>query len=78
MNSLVHRGPDGLGFHIDGPVALGHRRLAIIDPAQGQQPMISEDGTIAVSFNGESIITKNYARNCSDWVTTFILIPIPK
>ena len=36
IDVLVHRDPDGDGVHFDGPVALGHRRLAIIDPAQGQ------------------------------------------
>lgn len=51
--TLQHRGPDGAGLHIDGPAALGHRRLAIIDPALGQQPMLSADGALAVSFNGE-------------------------
>jgi len=53
IDSLAHRGPDGEGLYIDGPVALGHRRLAIIDPSQGQQPMLSSDGSVAVSFNGE-------------------------
>jgi asparagine synthase (glutamine-hydrolysing) len=53
VNSLAHRGPDGSGIHIDGPVGLGHRRLAIVDPALGQQPMLSDDGKVAVSFNGE-------------------------
>ena len=51
--SLVHRGPDGSGKFIIGQVGLGHRRLSIIDPAQGQQPMINADNSIALSFNGE-------------------------
>lgn len=50
---LVHRGPDGDGLHVDGRVALGHRRLAIIDPALGAQPMTNEDGTAWVTYNGE-------------------------
>lgn len=50
--ALAHRGPDGDGLRVDGPLALGHRRLAIIDPAGGQQPMSNEDGTIWVAFNG--------------------------
>jgi len=52
-DALAHRGPDGKGLWIDGPVALGHRRLAIVDVANGQQPMSNEDGTIWVVFNGE-------------------------
>ncbi len=51
--AISHRGPDGDGFHVDGPVGLGHRRLAIIDLATGDQPMRSADGTIALVFNGE-------------------------
>ena len=51
--SIAHRGPDGDGFHVEGPVALGHRRLAIIDPAGGAQPMANEDGSIHVTYNGE-------------------------
>src|SRR2546427_12194778 len=50
---LVHRGPDGGGLHIDGPVGLGHRRLAIVDVAGGHQPMTNEDGSIWIVFNGE-------------------------
>jgi len=50
---LVHRGPDGSGLHIDGCVGLGHRRLAIIDLATGDQPMSSADGTIWITYNGE-------------------------
>jgi asparagine synthase (glutamine-hydrolysing) len=52
--AMIHRGPDGEGFFQQGPVALAHRRLAIIDlsPA-GRQPMFSEDGQIAIVVNGE-------------------------
>ncbi len=50
---LVHRGPDGEGLHLRGPVGLGHRRLAIVDVAQGAQPMASDDGRLQVVFNGE-------------------------
>ena len=51
---LSHRGPDGEGFYISGPVGLGHRRLAIIDlsPA-GIQPICNEDQTIWIIYNGE-------------------------
>jgi asparagine synthase (glutamine-hydrolysing) len=51
--TLRHRGPDGDGFYIDGPLALGHRRLAIIDPDGGAQPLSNEDGSVWVSYNGE-------------------------
>ena len=51
--ALAHRGPDGEGFHVDGPVALGHRRLSIIDVEGGAQPMANEDETIWVTYNGE-------------------------
>lgn len=50
---MVHRGPDGFGYHIDGTVALGHRRLSIIDVAGGMQPLGNEDGSVQVIFNGE-------------------------
>jgi asparagine synthase (glutamine-hydrolysing) len=50
--SLSHRGPDGDGFHAGPGVGLGHRRLAIIDPTGGEQPMFNEDGSVAIVFNG--------------------------
>jgi asparagine synthase (glutamine-hydrolysing) len=51
---LAHRGPNGEGHFVDGPVGLGHRRLAIIDlsPA-GHQPMTNETGDVFITFNGE-------------------------
>jgi asparagine synthase (glutamine-hydrolysing) len=51
--ALTHRGPDESGFHHDEKVALGHRRLSIIDLKSGQQPLYNEDGTVSVVFNGE-------------------------
>jgi asparagine synthase (glutamine-hydrolysing) len=51
--SLVHRGPDAEGAFVDARVALGHRRLAIIDLADGQQPMAAADGLVQIVFNGE-------------------------
>jgi len=51
--SLVHRGPDGEGFFSDEDVALGMRRLAIVDVASGQQPQANETGTVWIVFNGE-------------------------
>ena len=51
--TLAHRGPDGDGLYLDGPAALGHRRLSIIDLAGGAQPMANEDGSVWVTYNGE-------------------------
>jgi asparagine synthase (glutamine-hydrolysing) len=53
--SLFHRGPDAGGIHLDGPVGLAARRLAIIDIAHGDQPMLTGDGDICVVQNGEII-----------------------
>ena len=53
-DAMVHRGPDDHGYLTDGPCALGHRRLSIIDlRPEGAQPMTNEDGSIAVIVNGE-------------------------
>jgi asparagine synthase (glutamine-hydrolysing) len=48
-----HRGPDGEGYHVEPGVGLGHRRLSIIDLEGGHQPLFNEDGSIAVTYNGE-------------------------
>jgi asparagine synthase (glutamine-hydrolysing) len=62
IDALRHRGPDDQGQyradyqHLPAPaggVALGHRRLSIIDPTGGHQPLANEDGTIQLVFNGE-------------------------
>ncbi len=50
---IVHRGPDAEGIDVDGAVGLGMRRLRVIDPAGGDQPMFNEDRSLAVVFNGE-------------------------
>ena len=50
--ALVHRGPDGEGFHLDGAAALGHRRLSILDLERGAQPMVREG--VVLLFNGEA------------------------
>lgn len=52
-DAVAHRGPDGSGIHNEPGLALGHRRLAIIDLAGGHQPMYTADGALAVTFNGE-------------------------
>lgn len=50
---IVHRGPDDSGYHVEGNVALGMRRLSIIDIGGGHQPMYSPDGRLVIVFNGE-------------------------
>lgn len=53
LRPIAHRGPDGQGIHLDGPVGLGHCRLSIIDLDTGAQPMANEDETVWIVFNGE-------------------------
>jgi asparagine synthase (glutamine-hydrolysing) len=51
--NTVHRGPDDEGRHVDGPVAIGMRRLSIIDVGGGHQPLTNEDGSLWLVANGE-------------------------
>src|SRR5947209_9462281 len=51
--AVADRGPDGVGFYRRDGVALGHRRLAIIDPELGIQPMADENETVWITYNGE-------------------------
>ena len=54
MDRIKHRGPDAEGKYVDDKIALGHRRLSIIDvSSQGDQPIISDDGSLVIVFNGE-------------------------
>jgi len=53
LGAVEHRGPDDEGHHIETGVAMGMRRLAIIDLATGRQPISNEDGSIWIVFNGE-------------------------
>jgi asparagine synthase (glutamine-hydrolysing) len=50
---MIHRGPDSEGLMVSGGVALGMRRLAIIDLVTGEQPAFNEDKSVAVILNGE-------------------------
>lgn len=51
--AIAHRGPDGDGFFAAPGITFGHRKLAIIDLASGNQPMHAKDGSITITFNGE-------------------------
>ena len=50
---IQHRGPGGKGYYVDDYIALGHRRLSIIDLKGGSQPMYSNDDRYVIVFNGE-------------------------
>jgi asparagine synthase (glutamine-hydrolysing) len=64
IGRLVHRGPDDEGMWSNGPVALGHRRLSVIDTsAAGRQPMSNEDGSVWISYNGEVYNHADLRRN---------------
>lgn len=52
-DSMMHRGPDDAGLFVQQDVALGHRRLSIIDLSSGHQPMTNEDSSIFIVYNGE-------------------------
>ena len=61
---LAHRGPDDNGFYTDENVSLGHTRLSIIDLSEkGRQPMSNEDGTIWITYNGETYNFKDLRKN---------------
>jgi len=53
-SSMAHRGPDDEGYYEEGPLGLAHKRLTILDTSRrGRQPMFTEDGQLAITFNGE-------------------------
>lgn len=64
---IIHRGPDGEGYYVDENVALGHRRLSIIDIEGGAQPMYSPDNNIVVVFNGEIYNFKELKSELKDY-----------
>ena len=53
MDKIIHRGPDSGGQYTADGIALGFRRLSIIDLDHGSQPMYNEDNSIVITFNGE-------------------------
>ena len=50
---ITHRGPDDCGYHVEDDIAMGFRRLSIIDLSEGHQPIYNEDKTMVLTFNGE-------------------------
>ena len=52
-DAQAHRGPDEHDVHLEPGLALGHRRLSVIDLAAGQQPLFNQAGTVGIVFNGE-------------------------
>lgn len=66
-NRIAHRGPDAEGFYVKGDVALGQRRLSIIDIEGGKQPMFSEDGKLVIVFNGEIYNYKELKKELKEY-----------
>jgi asparagine synthase (glutamine-hydrolysing) len=62
---ITHRGPDDAGHHVDGPVALGMRRLSVIDLDGGHQPIYNEDRSLVVVCNGEIYNFRDLRRHLS-------------
>ena len=52
-NKIIHRGPDDFGYFVEDKIAMGHRRLSIIDLENGKQPMETDDGKYVIVYNGE-------------------------
>ncbi len=80
-DAMAHRGPDDEGFHIDGEIGLGNRRLSIIDLPGGHQPLSNEDESVWITFNGEiynyrdlrrDLITRGHAFRTSGDTETIV------
>lgn len=65
MDKLRHRGPDGEGFVSNNSMAMGHRRLSVIDLEHGKQPMQSHDGRYSLTYNGEIYNYKELRQDLS-------------
>ena len=65
--ALLHRGPDAHGCHFFGRCALGHTRLSIVDLSSGQQPMLSHDQKLGITFNGEIYGYKKIRAELGDY-----------
>ncbi|GHM99863.1 asparagine synthetase B [Cytophagales bacterium WSM2-2] len=71
-NSISHRGPDAEGYYVNGRVAMGHKRLSIIDlDARSNQPFFSHDKRYVISYNGEIYNFKKVAQELSNLGITF-------
>jgi len=64
--TIVHRGPNEEGTGIEANVALGMRRLSIIDVSGGHQPILNEDASVRVVFNGEIYNYRELQRQLED------------
>ena len=73
-DAITHRGPDESGYHLEPGLALGHRRLSIIDIASGQQPLFNEERSVAIVFNGE---VYNFARSAARVGITRVSLSYP-
>ncbi len=82
--SIAHRGPDAEGFHVEGPIGLGHRRLSIVDlTPTGAQPMRDDSGQCWITYNGEfynhadfrpALAARHSFRGTSDTETLLYLL----
>lgn len=70
-DEIAHRGPDGDGYYFGQTVALGHRRLSIIDIEGGAQPMYGADRQVVLSYNGEIYNFRNLRRELENLGHTF-------
>ena len=66
-NRIQHRGPDGDGYYVNENVALGHKRLSIIDVDKGSQPMFSSDKSLVIVFNGEIYNYKELKKELKEY-----------
>ena len=79
MNRIIHRGPDMGGQHIVDNVALGFRRLSILDLSEaGAQPMSSDDGKVTIVFNGEIYNSRSFVPSWRRPATPSTATLIPK
>ena len=68
---ITHRGPDSDGFFVDDYIAMGFRRLSIIDLESGDQPITNEDGKLVLTFNGEIYNYKELRKELEELGHTF-------